>query len=170
MTWTEKALPVNLFSWLAFIPLSCGYSFTGASISPEVKTVSVDYFRSVAQQAPPILEQSFTEALRDIFISQTNLRLTDAVGDIHFEGKITGYASKSVGVTSDQIANAERLTITVRVRFVNSKEPKNSFDRSFSKYQDYEASQNLQDIENELIRDINQQLVQSVFDAAVSNW
>jgi len=150
---------------------SCNYSFTGASISPEVQTVSIDYFNSVAPQAPPAIEQFFTEALREIFISQTNLKLaSNGVGDLHFEGKITGYRSKAVSISSDQIANAERLTITVRVRFINSKEPKNNFDRSFSKYQDYDASQNLQSIENELIRDINQQLVQSIFDAAVSNW
>ncbi len=149
---------------------SCNYSFTGASISPEVKTVSVDFFNSVAQQAPPVLEQLFTEALREIFVSQTNLTLTDNDGDLHFEGKITGYRSKAVSVGSDQFANAERLTITVRVRFINKVEPKNSFDRSFQKYQDYDASQNLQDVELELMEDINQQLVQSIFDAAVSNW
>jgi hypothetical protein len=135
-----------------------------------VETVSIDYFKSVAPQAPPIIEQAFTEALREIFLSQTNLKLTDGNGDLHFEGKITQYRSKAVSVSSDQIANAERLTITVRVRFVNKKEPKNNFDKSFSKYQDYDASQNLSSIENQLITDINQQLVQSIFDAAVSNW
>ena len=170
MTWAKRLK--NLVKILSvMLPLaSCSYSFTGASISPEVKIVSVDYFKSMAQQAPPVLEQSFTEALRDIFISQTNLKLIDGVGDLHFEGKIIGYSSKAISVTTNQIANAERLTITVRVRFVNSKEPKNNFDRTFSKYQDYDASKNLQDVENDLIKDINQQLVQSIFDAAVSNW
>lgn len=170
MTWPEKyRIPVKIFIFC--LPLiSCSYSFTGASISPEVKTVSIDYFRSVAPQAPPILEQSFTEALREIFVSQTNLKLTDGTGDLHFEGKITGYSSRAVSVSTEQLPNAERLTITVRVRFINEKEPKNNFDKSFSKYQDYDATKNLQDIENELINDINQQLVQSIFDASVSNW
>ena len=163
----------RLIGRLGFVVIlfsSCSYSFTGASISPEVKTVSIDYFNSIAQQAPPILEQLFTEALREIFISQTNLKLTDGNGDLHFEGKITGYRSRAVSVSSDQFANAERLTITVRVRFINKYEPKNNFDRSFQKYQDYDASANLQDIEQQLMEDINQQLVQSIFDAAVSNW
>jgi hypothetical protein len=170
MTWVKRLKNVIKIIWVMFFMVSCSYSFTGASISPEVKTVSVDYFKSMAQQAPPVLEQSFTEALRDIFISQTNLKLIDGVGDLHFEGKITGYGSKAISVSTDQVANAERLTITVRVRFINSKEPKNNFDRTFSKYQDYDATKNLQDIENDLIKDINQQLVQSIFDAAVSNW
>jgi len=150
---------------------SCRYSFTGASISPEVKTVSVDFFRSYAQLAPPILEQSFTEALREIFVSQTNLRLVQSGGDLHFEGKITNYTpSQPISVGTDQKANLERLTITVRVKYVNAKEPKNNFDKPFTRFQDYDAGQNIQEVEVELIQDINQQLVQSIFDAAVSNW
>lgn len=170
MTWLERIIPTCCTVSIILLIQSCNYSFTGASISPEVKTVSVEYFKSTAQQAPPILEQEFTEALRDIFLSQTNLKLADANGDLHFEGKIIGYSSRAVSVSADQIANAERLTISVRVKFVNIKEPKNNFDKTFTKYQDFDASRNLQDIERELITDINQQLVQSIFDAAVSNW
>jgi hypothetical protein len=166
---------VKMMSRLFFVilltsGLSCKYSFTGASIGPEIETVSVDYFKSYAQLAPPLLEQTFTEALKDIFISQTNLRLIDGVGDLHFEGKITGYNTKPISVGTEQTANSERLTITVRVKFTNAKEPKNNYDRSFSRFQDYDATQSLQSVENELIADINQQLVQSIFDAAVSNW
>jgi hypothetical protein len=161
----------SLVFLVLFFFQSCRYSFTGASISPDVKTVSVDFFRSYASLAPPILEQSFTEALRDIFISQTNLRLVQSGGDLHFEGKITDYVpAQPISVGTDQVANKERLTIGVRVKFTNTKEPKNSFDKPFSRFQDYDASRSLQDVENELISDINQQLAQSIFDAAVSNW
>lgn len=170
MIWLKRLIFSCYIVSILLLIQSCNYSFTGASISPEVKTVSVDYFKSTAQQAPPIMEQEFTEALRDIFLSQTNLKLTDVNGDLHFEGKIIGYSSRAVSVSTDQIANAERLTISVRVKFVNIKEPKNNFDKTFTKYQDFDASRNLQDIERELITDINQQLVQSIFDAAVSNW
>ena len=150
---------------------ACRYSFTGASISPDVKTVSVDFFRSYAQLAPPVLEQSFTEALREVFVSQTNLRLVQSGGDLHFEGKITDYRpGQPISVGTDQIANTERLSITVRVKFINAKEPKNNFDKPFTRFQDYDASKNIQEVEIELIQDINQQLVQSIFDASVSNW
>ena len=162
----------SLLVFVALLSLNaCRYSFTGASISPEVKTVSVDFFRSYAQLAPPILEQSFTEALREIFVSQTNLRLVQSGGDLHFEGKITDYRpGQPISVGTDQRANSERLSISVQVKFTNSKDPKNNFDKPFTRFQDYDAKDNLQDIETELIQDINQQLVQSIFDAAVSNW
>ena len=151
--------------------VSCKYSFTGASISPEVKTISVDFFRSYAQLAPPILEQTFTEALKEIFISQTSLKLVESGGDLHFEGRIVGYQTAPISIGVDQQANRERVTITVRVKFIDDKEPKNDFDKTFSRFQDYDAEDNLTGtVENELIRDINQQLVQSIFDASVSNW
>lgn len=179
--YTERLKSMTLvkqtyISWLAIVLLciapmsSCKYSFTGASISPLVKSISVDYFRSYAQLAPPILEQTFTEALKDIFISQTNLKLIDAGGDLQFEGKIVGYQSIPIAVGVDQNANQERLTITVQVKYSNLIDPKNDFDKSFSRYQDYDANRSLSAVETELIRDINQQLVQSIFDASVSNW
>ncbi|HAW53372.1 MAG TPA: hypothetical protein DCX54_13760 [Flavobacteriales bacterium] len=156
---------------LSFLSLnSCKYSFTGASISPEVKTISVDFFKSYAQLAPPVLEQSFTEALKEIFVSQTNLRLVESGGDLQFEGKIVGYQSGPISVGVDQKANQERLTITVQVKFTNLTDSKNDFDKSFSRFKDYDATQNLSSIETELIRDINDQLVQTIFDASVSNW
>ena len=172
---TSGKMKLAVRSFVLFLTLvsfnACRYSFTGASISPDVKTVSVDFFRSYAQLAPPVMEQSFTEALREIFVSQTNLRLVQSGGDLHFEGKITNYIpGQPISVGTDQIANSERLSITVRVKFTNTKEPKNNFDKPFTRFQDYDASKNIQDVENELIQDINEQLVQSIFDAAVSNW
>lgn len=150
---------------------SCHYSFTGASIAPEVETVSIQYFKSYAPLSPPLLEQSFTEALKSIFISQTNLTLIDQGGDIQFEGKITGYQpGQPIALGQEQTAQKERLTITVRVKYTNTKNPKKSFDKSFSRYQDYDATKTLSSIEEELIRDINNQLVQTIFDASVSDW
>ena len=171
MTW-YRSLALSILA-LSFIPLgmnSCRYSFTGPSISPEVKTISVDFFKSYAALAPPVLEQTFTEALKEIFISQTNLRLVESGGDLHFEGRIVGYQTAPISVGTNQQANQERLTITVRVKFTNEAEPKNNFDKAFSRYLDYDATANIQRIENDLIQDINQQLVQTIFDAAVSNW
>ena len=166
---TSKYLMLVLLSVSSVI--SCKYSFTGASISPEVKTISVDFFKSYAQLAPPVLEQTFTEALKEIFISQTSLKLVESGGDLHFEGRIVGYQTAPISVGVDQQANRERVTITVRVKFINDTDPKNDFDKTFSRFQDYDSKDNLTGtVETELIGDINQQLVQSIFDASVSNW
>jgi len=146
------------------------YSFTGASIAEDVKTVSVKTFQSYAPLANANLSQTFTEALKDKFLSQTNLDLTNRDGDLHFEGSITGYRITSIAIQGNETAALNRLTITVKVKFVNTKDITANFSTSFSRYLDYDSSQNLATIEDVLIKDINDQLTQDIFNKAVSNW
>lgn len=157
-----------------FILSSCklNYSFTGASIPPDVKTVSIDYFPNNAPLARPTLSQSFSEALRDIFLSQTRLTLIPKNGDLHFDGSIVGYAVTTAAVQGNDLSTSSlnRLTITVNVRFENTKDETQSFESSFSRFADFSATQNLASVEEELIRNINSQLVQDIFNKAVTNW
>lgn len=170
----KKTFIILLATFATFVFSGCriNYSFTGASIDPEVKTASVAFFPNQAPLAQPILSQAFTEALKDIFLSQTNLSLVQKGGDLHFEGAITGYSTSIVAVQGGNNAQASRnrLTITVNVKFVNSKNEKQNFETSFSRFADYDASQNFSSVEESLIKDINQQLVQDIFNRAVTNW
>ncbi len=161
-----------LFLVIAVGIFSCkvNYSFTGASIAEDVKTVSVKTFQSYAPLANANLTQSFTEALKDVFISQTNLDLVTRDGDLQFEGAITGYKISSVAIQGNETAALNRLTITVKVKFTNTKDNKQDFESSFSRFADYESSQNIASIEDELIKDINDQLTQDIFNKSVSNW
>ena len=131
------------------------YSFTGASIAEDVKTVSVKTFQSYAPLASANLSQTFTEELKDKFLSQTNLDLAARGGDLQFEGSINGYSVTSVAIQGNETAALNRLTITVKVKFTNTKDKKANFETSFSRYLDYDSSQNLSRIEDELIKDIN---------------
>ncbi|MEJ6737176.1 MAG: LptE family protein [Flavobacteriales bacterium] len=157
---------------ICFIALGCkmNYSFTGASIAEDVKTVSVKTFQSYAPLANANLSQTFTEALKDKFLSQTNLDLATRDGDLQFEGSINGYSVTSVAIQGNETAALNRLTITVKVKFTNTKDKEANFETSFSRYLDYDSSQNLSSIEDELIKDINDQLTQDIFNKAVSNW
>jgi len=149
----------------------CGvYSFTGASISPEVKSVSIDFFPSYAPLAPANMPQTFTEALRDLFVSRTNLDLLTKNGDIHFEGYISSYQIRPVAIQGNETAAKNRLTINVSVTYTNAKEEIKSFDKSFSRFADFDATQNLTSVEQTLIDEINQQLILDIFNEAVVNW
>lgn len=161
-----------IYILLCIIAISCkvNYSFTGASIAEDVKTVSVKTFQSYAPLANANLSQTFTEALKDKFLSQTNLDLATRDGDLQFEGSITGYSVRSVAIQGNETAALNRLTITVKVKFTNTKDKAANFENNFSRYLDYESSQNLASIEDELIKDINDQLTQDIFNKAVSNW
>lgn len=163
---------IIIFATIFLESCKISYSFTGASISPDIKTVSIKTFQNNAPLAQPTLSQSFTESLKDIFITQTNLTLIEKGGDLQFEGKITGYNVTPVAIQGNQVSTASlnRLTITVLVKFINTKDEKQNFEQSFSRFADFDASKNLASVENELIKDINSQLSQDIFNRAVTNW
>jgi len=146
------------------------YSFTGASIAPEVKTVSVQYFPNYAPLVQPTLSQTFTESLKDKFLSETNLVLVEGAGDMNFEGAITGYSISPIAIQGNETAALNRLSITIKVKFTNTKDEKQNFDTAFTRYEDYESSLDLSSVEEGLIKQINDQLVELIFNKAVVNW
>lgn len=147
------------------------YSFTGASIPPDVKSISIQYFPSSAPLAPPTLSQQFTEALREIFLNQTNLGLVQRNGDMNLEGTITNYITTPMAIQSGNDAAAyNQLSITVLVKFTNNKDEKQNFEQAFTNYASYPASENLATVQADLIQQINQRLVQDIFNRSVSNW
>ncbi|HNS17747.1 MAG TPA: LptE family protein [Bacteroidales bacterium] len=173
----------NQQTGLFFIPLTfvilicmlivsgCGvYSFTGASIPPGAKTISINYFQNNALLVQPTLSQRLTDALRDKFTGETSLHLVTENGDMSIEGEITGYMANPIAIQGNETAALNRLTITVKVRFVSQLDEKMNYETSFTRYQDYDSSSSLADVEDELIDQINQQLVQDIFDKAVVNW
>jgi hypothetical protein len=149
----------------------CGvYSFTGASISPDVKTISILQFQNNAPLVQPTLGQSLTLALRDKFASQTNLSIVKSNGDLNIEGEITNYVVQAVSVQANQQAALNRLSITIKVKFTNKKNDKQDFESIFSRYKDYNSQLDLSTVEKGLIDEINKELVEDIFNKAVVNW
>jgi len=163
---------IYLFSFLLLATLQgCGvYSFTGASISPEVKTVSIKYFPNRSSLIQPVLSQAFTEKLKEKFVSQTNLRLVNENGDLMFDGYISDYRTQPVAIQGTETAALNRLTITVNVKFTNQKDEKQNYETNFSRYADYDSKKSLAEVEQTLMEEINKQLVDDIFNKAVSNW
>ena len=159
---------------LLTLPLlhSCGiYSFTGTSIQPDVKTVTINYFEYLAPKVNPSLSNQLTEALQEKFIRLTKLELVDIDGDIEIAGAVTGYAVKASAITANEQAAQSRLTVNVKISFVNRKYPEESFEsKSFSAYQDFDSSQSLDAVEATLCEDIVEQLCEDMFNATVAQW
>lgn len=156
----------------ALIVHSCGiYSFSGTSIQPEVKTVTVNYFEYKALKVNPSLSNQMTEAMQDKFLKLTKLEQVEMEGDIEIIGAITGYDVKATAVTANESVAQNRLTVTVKVSFVNRKFPEDNFDdKSFSAYQDFDAMQSLESVEATLCEDIVEQLCEDIFNATVAQW
>jgi len=146
------------------------YSLSGASIAPEAKTVSVQYFSSKAPLAMANIGQYITDELKDKFQSQTSLKLVNGVGHLDFEGEITKYATRPVAIVGDETAAQNRLSITVRVRFTNEIEPEYNFDSDFTRYADYDSSLDLAQVEEQLVEEIVEQLIDDIFNKSVVNW
>lgn len=150
---------------------SCGiYSFTGASIPPEAKSISVQHFPNNAILVEPLLSSSFTASLRDKFMTQTSLDMVDQNGDLAFEGEILDFITEPMAIQSDQTAALNRLTITVNVRFFNTFDESKSFETRFSQYMDYPSDQDFNAVKDNLISDIVDMLVEDIFNRAVVNW
>ena len=165
-----KAIVAVLMLTLAWICHGCGiYSFSGASIPAEAKTISVDYFPNHAQLVNPLLSDNLTTALRGAMTSQTTLDLVESGGDLAFEGEIIDYKTSPVAITG-QTAAMNRLTITVTVRFSNRIDDSKDFEQSFSRYEDYPSDQDLNSVQESLTATIVDQLVEDIFNKALVNW
>ena len=169
-------LQMVLTIWILFLATGCkiSYSLSGASISPEVKTVFIDYFRNRSRVINPTLSQTFTEAMKDKFVNETGLSLNTDQGDLEFSGEVTGYDVRPLSVqkseTGRDFASMNRLTITVKVIFVNNKEHDQDFNTSFSAYFDWDSSKPVNQVENEAVKVITDQLIEDIFNKSVANW
>ena len=163
-------------SWTLFliITMVCGctvnYSLSGTSIAPDIKTFEVDFFENRAPLAQPIISQQFTEDLKDRILRQSRLSLQKSDADLKFEGYISEYRNDPVNVQSNDQAAQNRLTIAVKVKFTNTKDEKASFEKTFSRFADYDANQSLSSVEAQLIEEINGYLTQDIFNEALSDW
>lgn len=160
----------SLFVSVLCIFASCGvYKLNGASIPEGMKTFNVQFFENSAPIVVPSLSQSFTEALKERIRNQSGLSQVTSEGDAIFEGRITGYAitSAAVGGANDR-AQANRLSITVSVKYVDNLDSENSFEQSFTRFQDFQGT--VQSQELQLIEAINRQLTEDIFNKAFANW
>ena len=157
---------------LALLVAGCtgGYSFTGASIPPGAKTISVATFPNYASTVNPQLSQKLSDDLRQMFASQTSLAVSEEDGDLQLSGEITGYDTRASALSSSDEVSMNRLTITVKVHFVNNADPEADFDQSFSRYRDYAASQDFSSVEAGLVSEIVSELCEDIFNKAVVNW
>lgn len=162
-----------LITLLALLAVSCGivkYSFTGTSIQPDVKTITIPYVEYKALRVNPSLSNDLTEALKEKFRKLTSLEEVDVDGDLELVCEITGYDVKATSVTADEQAAQNRLTVSVKASFTNRKYPEDDVDKSFSAYEDFDATMSLDAVEAGLCETIIEKIVEDIFNATVAQW
>ncbi len=157
---------------LALTSCSISYKFNGSSIDySKTKTISFENFpnRSAGFVWGP-MEGMFNTALQDIYIQQTRLKQITRGGDLQLSGEITNYDAINKGIGSDGYSNMAELRMTVKVRFVNNNNHSEDFDRSFSANREYDSSQQLTAVQDELVTQMIKEIVEQIFNATVANW
>lgn len=147
------------------------FTFNGAAIDYNVfKTIHVGEFPIRAALVYPPLQQTFENELLDYVTRNTRLRTVDTAADLQLEGEITGYNLSPQAVTEDAYASKTRLTISVRVRYTNNKQENKDIDQTFSAYRDFDSSQMLTDVQDQLCQEISKELVTLIFNATLGDW
>lgn len=157
---------------LGALAVSCGiYSFTGTSIQADVKTITIPYVEYKALRVNPSLSGDLTEALQEKFRKLTRLEQVDVDGDLELICEVTGYDVSATAVTADEQAAQSRLTVSVKIDFTNKKYPEDDVtNKSFSAYEDFDATMALDAVEASLCETIINKLVEDIFNATVAQW
>lgn len=158
---------------IAALAAACTITITmsGASIPENLSTFSVQWINNRAPLVNPDLSQTLTEGLKDRIQNESRLILVeDGMGDVDFSGNITSYGTKAMAIKADAVSAETRLTVAVKIRFRNFKDPKGDWEQSFSAYQDYDSDNNLSDVEEELVELIVDELTENIFNKAFADW
>lgn len=168
----KKQLYILLILLVTSVLSSCKvkYSLSGATIPPEAKTISVAFFNNNTTLGSPTISQKFTEKLRDVVSSQTNLALMKQNGDLQFEGTIADYNVAPVAIQSTDQAALNRLTVVVNVKYTNKFDATKNFEQAFSRFADFDSQKAISSVENDLLTEINRQLTEDIFNKAFNNW
>lgn len=178
MVWNNthiiRYIRVALIAMAVLLPVGgcrISYKFNGSALDYNLyKTIYVSQFPIRAALVYPPLQQTFENELLDYITRNTRLRTVDSGGDLQMEGEITGYSLSPQAVTEDAYASKTRLTITVRLKYTNTKQEGKDVDQSFSAYRDFDSSEMLNDVQDELCQQICKELVDIIFNATLGDW
>lgn len=164
----------TLMMLMLLIPMggcTISYKLNGAAIDYQVyKTIYVSQFPIRAALVYPPLQQTFENELLDYITRNTRLSTVDSGGDLQLEGETTGYSLSPQAVTENAYASKTRLTITVRVKYTDTRQESNDVDQTFSAYRDFDSSEMLTDVQDQLCNEISKELVDLIFNATLGNW
>lgn len=167
----QRCLLFTVYCLLLAVSTSCGiYSFKGATLSPDIKSVTIVNFTMSTAGGPANLALQFNEKMKEYYQRNTSLALLPSNGDMQLEGTITAYEVTPTAPTANDQAAFNRLTITIQVKFTNNKDEEKNFDQSFSFFKDFPQNQTLSQVESRLIPAILDQLVQDIFNKSAGDW
>jgi hypothetical protein len=158
-----------LFIVILYILSSC-YSFKGASLDPNLKTIEISNIRMETAGGPANLSLEINEKLKEYFQRNTSLKINNKNPDLQIEGSIIGYELTPQAPTGDDKAGLNRLTLTIEFRLTNRLDEDKNFEQQFSFYQDFPQNQTLPQVEKEIIPKLVDQIILDLFNKIAGDW
>lgn len=158
---------------IGFIVVSCSisYKFNGSSIDyTQTRTITIADFPNNATLVYPQLATKFNTSLKDIFARRTKLQNVKRNGDMQIEGEITDYKLTSLSIQSNALAAQTQLTMTVRFKFTNSKNPKDDLETTLSASQTFDSSKMLTSVQETLVDAMVKELTEKIYNQTVARW
>lgn len=139
--------------------------------------------RDFMNQAPlnyPPLTIRFNEHLKDVYTRNTKLSFVEAGGDLELEGEIVRYDLTPLSVKemgsdggsgSSQLRAAEtRLTMSVRIRYRNNVQEGKDKEETITAYRDFSTDKMLDEVQDDLIKELTEEIADQIFNATLSDW
>ena len=168
---TLKIMYNKIFICLfASLFLSSCYSFKGASLSQDLKTIQINNIRMETAGGPTNLGLTINEKVKEYFQRNTTLKIINQNPDLLLEGTITGYEMTPQAPTSDDKAGLNRLTLKIQFSLVNRLDETKNYDQEFSFYQDFPQNQTLTQVEKNLIPKLVDQIILDLFNKIAGDW
>ncbi|MEL6588704.1 MAG: LptE family protein [Bacteroidota bacterium] len=163
-------IPAILLGICLNFSCSINFNFTGGKVDTSLETLFVDIFSNEAEIVVPYLGQLTTEKIQDRFLTQSRLSITSGAADVALSGAITRYSIIPTAISGQDRAEQNRMTIAVRVNFENNQDANESWEQTFSAYQDFDADLDLSSIERDQIEEILDQITQDIFSKSIGKW
>ena len=162
-----KFLLVTILTQLVFC--SC-YSFKGASLDQNLKTIQINNVRVEIAGGPTNLSLEVNEKIKEYFQRNTSLKLSSQNPDLLLEGTITGYELSPQAPTSDDKAGLNRITLKILFKLTNKYTEDKNFEQEFSFYQDFPQNQTISQVEKVLIPKMLDQIILDLFNKIAGDW
>ena len=169
--WHPRQYSLVIAMLMLLSSCSISYKFNGANINYQTThSISIADFPNNAPMVNPTLSNNLSEGIRDLYQRQTRLQLLRKGGDLELEGEIVGYDLTQGAISANSYASESKLTIRVTVHFTNNIYPEESFDKTYSAYQTFDASRLLSDVQDELCAVMITEIAENIYNDTVAKW
>jgi hypothetical protein len=114
--------------------------------------------------------QDFTRELTDKVRNESRLKLSDIEPDITFQGSVTRFQVSAINPEPNARVGSNRLTIGIRVNYIEREDPDASWEQNFSYFVDFPSDRNLLDLQDQLIMEAYDQITEDIFNKAFTEW